>query len=150
MELDLSFREAVAADLSAILALLRDDTLGKDREDGAQDRYASAFARIIANPNAVILLAERQGRVVACAQIDFLENLSLRATLRANIEGVRVASDLRGGGFGQTFFGHIEKYCRTQCCGLMQLTMNAARIDAARFYQSIGFEPTHTGFKKPL
>ncbi len=50
------------------------------------------------------------------------------ATRRAEIEGGRIAAG----------------------CGLLQLTSNASRSDALRFYQGAGFTPSHIGFKKPL
>lgn len=51
------------------------------------------------------------------------------ATRRAEIEGVlRIAAG----------------------CGLLQLTSNASRSDALRFYKGAGFTPSHIGFKKPL
>jgi GNAT superfamily N-acetyltransferase len=35
-------------------------------------------------------------------------------------------------------------------CYRVQLTSNAARSDAHRFYGRLGFVPTHVGFKMPL
>ena len=32
----------------------------------------------------------------------------------------------------------------------MQLTSNASREDAHRFYERLGYAPSHIGFKKPL
>jgi hypothetical protein len=32
----------------------------------------------------------------------------------------------------------------------VQLTTNRARGDAHRFYERLGFTPSHLGFKKPL
>jgi GNAT superfamily N-acetyltransferase len=39
---------------------------------------------------------------------------------------------------------------RTLGCYRVQLTSNARRQDAHRFYESIGFSPTHVGFKMLL
>ena len=33
---------------------------------------------------------------------------------------------------------------------LIQLTSNASRTDAHRFYERLGYAPSHLGFKKPL
>ena len=35
-------------------------------------------------------------------------------------------------------------------CYRVQLTSNAARPDAHRFYERLGFVPSHVGFKLPL
>ena len=35
-------------------------------------------------------------------------------------------------------------------CGLVQLTSDKRRADAIRFYESLGFEASHEGLKRPL
>jgi GNAT superfamily N-acetyltransferase len=35
-------------------------------------------------------------------------------------------------------------------CGLVQLTSDKRRVDAIRFYESLGFEPSHEGLKLSL
>ncbi len=47
------------------------------------------------------------------------------------------------------FADAIER-ARGEGCALVQLTMNAQRGDANRFYESLGFVPSHTGFKLAL
>lgn len=39
---------------------------------------------------------------------------------------------------------------RARGCGMVQLTTNAARPDARRFYERLGFRPSHVGMKLPL
>ncbi|WP_143262073.1 GNAT family N-acetyltransferase, partial [Allokutzneria sp. NRRL B-24872] len=39
---------------------------------------------------------------------------------------------------------------RREGCALVQLTSDATRIDAHRFYERLGFEASHVGFKLPL
>ena len=39
---------------------------------------------------------------------------------------------------------------RRRGCRLIQLTTNVDRTDAARFYEHVGFQPTHIGMKMPL
>ena len=41
-------------------------------------------------------------------------------------------------------------YGRAQLCHMVQLTSNRSREDALRFYQELGFEPSHIGFKRYL
>ena len=43
-----------------------------------------------------------------------------------------------------------ETRARAAGCRLMQLTMNAGRSDAKRFYERMGFTPSHVGFKRAL
>jgi GNAT superfamily N-acetyltransferase len=43
----------------------------------------------------------------------------------------------------------IDEARRRGCSGV-QLTTNNSRKDAHRFYQRLGFRPTHVGMKLPL
>lgn len=148
--IDLAIRFATFNDLEEIIALLRGDVLGAIRETTDQVLYEAAFHDILADPNADILLAVKDGVVVGCAQINVLANLSRQATKRAHIEGVRIASSQRASGLGRRFFDLLEEYCRAKGCGLMQLSTDTSRQDTLKFYKSIGFEVTHHGLKKQL
>ena len=146
----LAIRPATEADLPAIVALLADDVLGQSRESPGDPAYAAAFAAIAANPNDRVMVAERDGRIVGCLQLTFLPGLSLRGAWRGQIEAVRVARDLRGGGVGREMLLWAIAQCRARPCGIVQLTTNTARTDAARFYVSLGFKPSHVGMKLEL
>jgi GNAT superfamily N-acetyltransferase len=43
----------------------------------------------------------------------------------------------------------LEK-CRHESCGIVQLTTDKSRTDAHRFYDRLGFEPSHIGYKMML
>lgn len=47
-------------------------------------------------------------------------------------------------------FEDVKARARAAGCTLVQLTMNATRNDANRFYERIGFVASHTGFKLTL
>ena len=94
------FRRATVADVPAIVGMLADDSLGASREGGDLSLYLAAFARVEGDPRAIILVGVREGRVVATCQVNLLHGLSNRGSTRAQIEAVRVASDLRGQGIG--------------------------------------------------
>lgn len=144
------FRAATRADVPAIVALLTDDALGATREGDDLAPYLAAFDVIAAEGGNTLVVGEEEGRVVATYQLTFISGLSLRASLRAQVESVRVAADLRGQGIGAAMFADAEARSRAAGCRLMQLTMNAARHDARRFYESLGFTPSHIGFKRDL
>ena len=145
-----TFRKAVMADVPAIVALLADDVLGQGRERSDMPSYNAAFQRIAADPNNTQLVGEAGGRVVACYQLTIIPGLSLTATTRAQIEGVRVASHMRGQGAGTVLLADAEARARADGATLLQLTMNATRSEAHAFYERNGFVPSHVGFKKPL
>ncbi|MDJ0824470.1 MAG: GNAT family N-acetyltransferase [Rhodobacter sp.] len=144
------FRAARRPDVAAVVALLTDDALGARREGEALEVYLAAFEAMQAEGSNDLIVGELEGRIVATYQITFIRGLSLRASRRANIESVRVASDLRGRGIGQALIADAETRARAAGCTLMQLAMNATRSDARRFYEREGFEASHLGFKKPL
>ncbi|MFN3209565.1 MAG: GNAT family N-acetyltransferase [Roseovarius sp.] len=145
------FREAEEADVAAIVALLADDVLGQGREGADPALYEAAFARMRdEGANHLIVGEDDEGRIVATCQLTFISGLSLRAARRAQVESVRVASHLRGQGVGEAMFEDVKRRARAAGCTLLQLTMNASRREANRFYERIGFVPSHTGFKMTL
>lgn len=146
----LMFREAAAEDVPAIVALLQDDMLGATREGAEIDVYLTAFARMTAEGSNHLIVGVRDGQIVATYQLTFISGLSLGAARRAQIESVRVASALRGQDVGAAMFADAEARARAAGCTLMQLTMNKSRTDTARFYQRLGFTPSHIGYKRDL
>ena len=146
----LSVREARIEDLGAIVDLLADDVLGARREGGDLAPYAAAFARITADPHQVQAVAELGGQVVGTLQLSIIPSLTRRGTTRAQIEGVRTLSTLRGKGIGEALFGWALAQARSRGAGLVQLTSDAGRGNAHRFYERLGFVASHVGFKLEL
>lgn len=143
-------RRATAEDLEAIVALLADDDLGKTREAPGDPCYAEAFAAIAADPNQFLAVVEDGGEVAGCLQLSFIPGLSLKGMWRGQIESVRIAASRRGQGLGHVMIDWAIAECRRRGCGMAQLTMNKSRSDSHRFYESLGFEATHEGFKLML
>lgn len=149
----IAFRRARAPDLPAIIALLADDELGRAREDVSLPpvpAYETAFAAIDADPNQLLAVVCEGERVIGTLQITFIPGLSRKGALRGQIEGVRIAADRRGGGLGHRVFDWAIEACRARGCVLVQLTTDAGRSDAHRFYDQLGFVASHVGFKKAL
>ena len=147
-------RRAALTDVPAIVALLADDELGATR-DGIRDpsdlaTYEQAFGVIDRDPAQLLVVAEADGRVVATLQLSFLPGLSRRGALRAQIESVRVAAELRGHGLGQAMMAWAIDEGRRRGCRLVQLSTNKSRSDAHRFYERLGFVASHEGMKLPL
>lgn len=151
--MDVTFRRATRDDLPSIVALIADDQIGQVRETVSAElapAYVEAFAAIARDENQVLAVAERDGAVIGCLQITFIPGISRGGMWRGNIESVRVARHLRGQGIGRAFFDWAIAQCRARGCGLVQLTTDKRRADAARFYQSLGFVPSHDGMKLAL
>ncbi|MER7893364.1 GNAT family N-acetyltransferase [Micromonospora sp. NPDC094482] len=148
---DVIFREAVRADLPAVLALLADDVLGRTRDVTEVDAaYERAFAEITADPRNHLILTETDGELVGCLQITYIPGLGRHGAERSLIESVRVRSDLRGAGIGRQMMTWAIDQARQRGCGLVQLTTDKSRHDAHRFYLGLGFVASHEGMKLPL
>ena len=144
-------REAVAADLDAIVALLADDDLGREREAPGDPVYAKAFARMQAQGGNLLLIAETvEGEIAGCLQLTIIPGVSRRGAMRAQIEGVRVARQMRGSGLGRQLITAALDQAAAAGCALAQLTTDRQRPEAGRFYESLGFEATHVGYKRNL
>ncbi|WP_296678315.1 GNAT family N-acetyltransferase [Novosphingobium sp.] len=149
-----TFRRARAADVAKIVTLLADDMLGDAREATAdaeaQLAYLAAFGEIDADPNQLLAVAEMNGEIVGTLQLTFIAGLSRQGSKRGIIEAVRVASQHRGKKIGGAMIAWAIEHCRERRCRLVQLTTDNARVDAHRFYDRLGFEASHIGYKFAL
>jgi GNAT superfamily N-acetyltransferase len=141
----------VAADVPGIVAMLADDKLGSRREDlDDLPTYLAAFEVLDADPNQRLVVMERDGVLVGTFQLTVIPGLSQRGMKRALIEAVRVAGSERGTGLGTQLMEWAVEESRRLGCGMVQLTSNAERPDAHRFYRQLGFVQSHFGFKLRL
>ncbi|MFG1868298.1 GNAT family N-acetyltransferase [Micromonospora arborensis] len=148
---DVTYREAVRADLPAVIALLADDVLGKARDFTVVDAaYEEAFADISADPRNQLIVAEQDGELVGCLQITYIPGLGRHGSERSLIESVRVRSDRRGEGLGRGLMTWAIDQARQRGCALVQLTTDKTRADAHRFYLGLGFAASHEGMKLTL
>ncbi|MFD9302718.1 GNAT family N-acetyltransferase [Streptomyces sp. NPDC060048] len=148
---DLLIRPAAEADLAAIVEMLADDPLGAARESPDDlIPYAEALKRLVDDPRQHVVVAVRAGRVVGTLQLTIVPGLSRKGSTRSIIEGVRVHADERGSGLGTRFIEWAVERSRTEGCQIVQLTSDATRTDAHRFYERLGFTASHVGFKLQL
>ena len=154
--LDLSGRRfalhrAVAADLPELIALLADDVLGRERESDDLAPYEQALALIDRDPNQLLLaVRDEEGAMAATMQLTLMPSLSRGGATRLQIEAVRVAASTRGTGLGTALFEWAHQWGRERGARLAQLTTDAARTDAQRFYDRLGYAPSHIGLKLTL
>ena len=88
-----TFRKAEVADIAAIIALLADDGLGRQREDTSSPlkrRYQEAFQAIDADPNQLQVVAILGDEVIGSLQLTFIPGLSRKGAWRGRIEDVRM------------------------------------------------------------
>ncbi|MCG8928353.1 GNAT family N-acetyltransferase [Lentzea sp. DG1S-22] len=131
--------------------MLADDPLGARREKPGDPAYLAAFEVIDADPHQYLAVAvDESGEVVGTLQLTFTSGLSRLGMTRATVEAVRVRSDQRGHGLGEQLVKWAVDEARARGCGLVQLTTDASRVDAHRFYERLGFTASHVGMKLTL
>jgi GNAT superfamily N-acetyltransferase len=144
----LTIRAARADDLKEVLALLNEDAIREVTEDYSDlAPYAAALAEITAAPHSTVLVGELEGEIVATAQVTWQRRMMYGASLVCQIESVRVSSRRRGQGIGGEIVGWIVDDARRRGCARVELTSNAKRADARRFYERLGFTASHVGMK---
>ena len=151
--MNLKFRQATREDLPEIVRMLADDFLGATREsyeDPLPESYLKAFEEIQIDKNNELIVAEKDGAIIGTLQITFTPSISLQGGKRATVESVRVDEKFRGQGIGRELMLFAIKRAREEKCVSMQLTTNAERTDAHRFYENLGFKGTHLGMKLSL
>jgi GNAT superfamily N-acetyltransferase len=149
----LVFRSATINDLPAIVRMLADDFLGAQREqyaDPLPESYIKAFNEIKADPNNHLIVAEKGNDVIGTLQLTFTPSISFRGGKRATVESVRVVEKLRGSGIGRELMLYAIERATEEGGISMQLTTNAKRENAHRFYRNLGFTASHIGMKLKL
>ncbi|HQU93781.1 MAG TPA: GNAT family N-acetyltransferase [Pyrinomonadaceae bacterium] len=146
----LRFRSAQLADLPTIIRMLADDFLGSQRErceDPLPESYIKAFREIEADPNNELIVAELEGEVIGTLQLTYTPSISFQGGKRCTVESVRVDEKLRGQGIGREMMQWTIERAKENGCASIQLTTNNDRVDAHRFYESLGFSKSHIGMK---
>ncbi len=148
-----TLRRASTEDVDALAELLADDPFSASRGDvaAASDRqvYLHALQEILREPsNELLIGVDTTGVPVAMMQLTRIPGMGRRGTTRLLIEAVHVRTDRRSSGIG----GAMMRWATGQAAaslgvGLVELTSDAARADAHRFYERLGFAPSHVGFK---
>lgn len=142
---------AAAADVPSLVALLRDDALGAGREQAPLSACLRAFEEIDTDPTHYLaVIRDGSDAIVGTAQLSLIPGLSRGGARRLLVEGVRLASGVRGSGLGTALFRWIHEYGAAHGAALVQLTSDNTRIEAHRFYERLGYAASHTGFKRLL
>lgn len=145
-----TYRDATEADLPAIIHLLAEDQIGGRKDDPGPPLdpvYAAAFAAIDSDPNQRLIVAEIDGAVIGTMQLSFLPGLLNRGAWRGQVEAVRIAADRRSQGLGEQLIAWAVERFRERGCFMAQLTSNNDRVGAHRFYERLGWQKSHAGFK---
>lgn len=147
----MEIRKATLVDLPAIVEMLTDDEIGQTREDfkiPLPSSYVQAFEKIIADPNQeLIAVIDEQGEVIGTMQLTFIQYLTYKGGIRAQIEAVRIKKGQRGLGIGKQMILWAIERAKERKAHLVQLTSDKKRDKAIHFYKELGFKASHEGMK---
>lgn len=147
----MKFRRATENDVSAIVQMIADDKLGKQRENFQEPlpkEYIDAFKKINADHNQELIVVENsESEIIGTLQLTFIQYLTYQGGVRAQVEAVRIRKDQRGSGLGRKMLEWAIKRAKQRNTHLLQLTTDKKRPEALKFYEDLGFKPSHEGMK---
>lgn len=142
---DLTFRNAAAADVPAIVALVQSAYRGDASRAGwtteadildGQRIDPQGVAEVIAKPDSRVLLAERDGELLACAQIEKRGDAGYFGMFS-------VRPNLQGSGLGKIMLAEAERMARDDWgCWHMRMTVIDVRNDLIAWYERRGYGRT--------
>ncbi|WP_028918608.1 GNAT family N-acetyltransferase [Pseudoxanthomonas suwonensis] len=147
----LTFRHATSADIPAIVALVTSAYRGESSRRGwtteadlldGQRIDPEVLAEDLARPCSVVLLAERDGELLACAHVAEEDGAGYFGMFA-------VRPDLQGGGVGKAVIAEAERIAAADW-GLpaMRMTVIDVRDTLIAYYQRRGY--VRTGILKPF
>jgi GNAT superfamily N-acetyltransferase len=146
-----TFRAATADDVDAVVALVQSAYRGDSSRAGwtteahlldGQRTDPDDVRSSIEAPDSVVVLAERDGALLACCQVQ-------RRGARCYFGMFAVDPTRQGGGVGKRAMAHAEELARTRwACTVMEMTVIRQRTDLIAFYERRGY--TDTGHRSPF
>lgn len=149
----LRLRRATLDDLEALIVLLSEDPISASRGDtgAAADRsaYAAALNAIVHDgANELVVVVGSDDRPIGTLQLTRIPGMARQGASRLLVEAVRVAASARSRGIGSALMRWVMHTAATELhTPMVQLTSDAARESAHRFYLRLGFTDSHVGFK---
>jgi len=147
----IKFRRATEKDIHSIVEMIADDDLGKQRENFQNplpQEYMEAFKNISSDKNQELIVLENdKSEIIGTLQLTFIQYLTYRGGIRAQIEAVRIRKDQRGLGIGKKMFEWAIERSKERKAHLLQLTSDKKRPKAIKFYEDLGFRSSHEGMK---
>lgn len=134
---DFSLRAASVTDAPALAALLQQLAADEPRADAKL--LALRLAQLPSS--SVVLVAERDGRLLGTCTLHLIEHLAHNFARSAVLEDVVVDAACRGLGIGQALMGKAIERARAWGCYKVALSSNQSREAAHAFYSSLDFKP---------
>ncbi|MET9254093.1 N-acetyltransferase [Streptomyces sp. NPDC003717] len=141
----LTFREAAAADVAGIVALVESAYRGESSRAGwtteadlleGQRTDPEGVLAVVESPDSTLLVVERDGALVACCQLEH------RGT-HAYFGMFAVSPALQGAGLGKQVIAEAERRARADWGATeMHMTVISVRDDLIAFYERRGYGRT--------
>jgi GNAT superfamily N-acetyltransferase len=145
------FRKARENDVLQIVEMIADDELGNTRENfkiPLPNEYIDAFRKINSDENQELIVVENENtEIIGTLQLTFIQYLTYRGGIRAQIEAIRIRKDQRGMGLGKKILKWAIKRVKEKKAHVLQLTTDKKRPKAIKFYEDLGFKASHEGMK---
>jgi ribosomal protein S18 acetylase RimI-like enzyme len=142
---DLHFLPATEADVPALVSLVESAYRGDSSRTGwtteadlleGQRTDADAVAAVVSAPRGMLLTARRDGRVVACCQLE-------HRGAHAYFGMFAVRPDQQGGGLGKAVLAEAERVARAEWgADEMQMSVIVQREDLIAWYERRGYART--------
>jgi GNAT superfamily N-acetyltransferase len=136
-------REPRATDVEVMPRLL--DQLG---HPSSAEQIRARLARMMDGTDSLVLVAERDGRVVGLAAADL--TLQLERDPSCRLTALVVDETERRGGVGRVLTAAVEHWAREQGAFRVELTSAHERTVAHAFYESVGYREQSKRFVKVL
>ncbi|MEV5437548.1 N-acetyltransferase [Streptomyces sp. NPDC052682] len=141
----LTFRDATDADVDELVALIESAYRGESSRAGwtteadildGQRTDPEGVLEVVKSPDSRLLTAERDGRIVACCQLEHRGD-------HAYFGMFAVSPTLQGGGFGKAVLAEAERQARERWgAAQMRMTVISVREDLIAWYERRGYRRT--------
>jgi predicted N-acetyltransferase YhbS len=150
----IKIRTARETDIPRILELYRQLTITTaPAETGLEPTaydYKRVFNQIGAFPNLELVVAEENSEVVGSLVLLIVPNLSHKGLPWAEVENVIVGETRRRTGVGRSLMEYAIKRAKEAKCYRISLSSDNRRLEAHKFYESMGFKGSSIGFRMSL
>jgi len=126
-------REGVVTDAQILAQLLGDLDYPNQPE-----AIAERVAKMAANPDSRLLVAEIEGNAVGFISLHFIPQIALAGEF-CRISYLCVSDQCRGGGIGQKLVDEAERLAAERGCDRMEVHSHTRRVRAHQFYARAGY-----------
>ncbi|WP_367319109.1 N-acetyltransferase family protein [Streptomyces sp. HUAS ZL42] len=156
-EQEVMVRRARAEDIPGLVAssagLFAEDGGTRDpsiNADWPREHGAESFAAASADGARLVLVAEREGRIVGHLTGSVTGASAMRPVRSATLIGMHVRPEHRRAGAGGTLVGEFLAWAGGTGAGQVEVAAYSSNTDAIRFCERNGFAPQALTLRRPL